>query len=113
MSGQDAGADGGLRARKTWRTGEPLHGMIYFVPEAVEAYARLGITGRAGYFASRAAPMGAVSADVVVSTFFNFNQELVHAAIPHACTSSGLKLKNVETTTSADTAPIGAARDAK
>ena len=51
---------GALRARKTWRTLEPLHGMIYFVPEAAEAYERLGITGRSGYFASRAAPMGAV-----------------------------------------------------
>ena len=69
-------------ARKTWRTLEPLHGMVYFVPEAAEAYARLGIAGQAGYFASRAAPMGAVTADVVVSTFFNFNPELVHAAIP-------------------------------
>ncbi len=81
MSGAAADSDA-LRARKTWRTLEPLHGMIYFVPEATEAYARLGITGRAGYFASRAAPMGAVTADVVVSTFFNFNPELVHAAIP-------------------------------
>ena len=78
-AGGDAAA---LRARKTWRTLEPLHGMIYFVPEAAQAYERLGITGRAGYFASRAAPMGAVTADVVVSTFFNFNPELVHAAIP-------------------------------
>ncbi len=77
-------AAGALLARKTWRTLEPLHGMVYFVPEAAEAYARLGITGRAGYFASRAAPMGAVTADVVVSTFFNFNPELVHAAIPAA-----------------------------
>ncbi len=62
-----------MRARKTWRTLEPLHGMIYFVPEAAEAYARVGVTGRAGYFASRAAPMGAVPAEVVISTFFNFN----------------------------------------
>ncbi len=76
------GAAGALRARKTWRTLEPLHGMVYFVPEAAEAYGRLGITGRAGYFASRSAPMGAVTADVVVSTFFNFNPALVHAAIP-------------------------------
>ena len=76
--------DGALRARKTWRTLEPLHGMVYFVPEAADAYQRLGITGRAGYFASRVAPMGAVRADVVVSTFFNFNPELVHAAIPGA-----------------------------
>jgi len=73
---------GAVRARRTWRTLEPLHGMIYFVPEAAEAYARLGITGRAGYFASRAAPMGAVTADVVVSTFFNFKPALVHEAIP-------------------------------
>jgi hypothetical protein len=73
-----------LLARKTWRTIEPLHGMIYFVPEAAEEYAKLGIVGRSGYFASRAAPMGAVTAEVVVSTFFNFNPELVHAAIPAA-----------------------------
>jgi hypothetical protein len=71
-------------ARKTWRTVEPLHGMIYFVPEASETYARLGITGRSGYFASRAAPMGAVGAEVVIATFFNFNPDLVHAAIPRA-----------------------------
>jgi hypothetical protein len=76
--------DGAVRARKTWRTVEPLHGMIYFVPEASEAYAQLGITGRDGYFASRAAPLGAVSAEVVGATFFNFNPELVHAAIPRA-----------------------------
>lgn len=86
MTGDGAPAQGAaaLLARKTWRTVEPLHGMIYFVPEAAEAYARLGITGTAGYFASRAAPMGAVSADVVIATFFNFNPELVRAAIPDA-----------------------------
>jgi len=58
--------------------------MIYFVPEAADAYARLGLNGRHGYFASRSAPMGAVSAEVVVSTFFNFNPDLVRAAIPAA-----------------------------
>ncbi len=73
-----------LLARKTWRTVEPLHGMIYFVPEAAEAYAALGITGTNGYFASRAAPMGAVSAEVVISTFYNFKPDLVRAAIPGA-----------------------------
>ena len=73
-----------LLARKTWRTVEPLHGMIYFVPEASDAYERLGITGRAGYFASRAAPMGAVAAELVIATFFNFNPDLVRAAIPRA-----------------------------
>ncbi len=82
MSDRSEVDSGAVRARKTWRTLEPLHGMIYFVPEAAEAYARLGIVGRAGYFASRAASMGAVTADVVVSTFFNFNPALVHEAIP-------------------------------
>ncbi|HEX3796188.1 MAG TPA: hypothetical protein VHV57_16975 [Acidimicrobiales bacterium] len=77
-------SENAVLARKTWRTLEPLHGMIYFVPEAAEAYAALGITGRDGYFASRSAPMGAVTAEVVISTFFNFNPELVHKAIPKA-----------------------------
>jgi len=76
--------DSALRARKTWRTVEPLHAMIYFVPEGADAYSRLGIKGSAGYFASRSAPLGAVSADVVVATFFNFNPELVRSAIPGA-----------------------------
>src|SRR5438105_7371763 len=71
-------------ARKTWRTLEPLHGLIYFAPEATERYAALGIDGRAGYFASRAAAMGPVSAEVVIATFFNFNPDLVRAAIPAA-----------------------------
>jgi hypothetical protein len=71
-------------ARKTWRTLEPYHGMIYFVPEAVERYAALGVTGRAGYFASRAAPMGPVPAEVVIATFFNFYPGLVRGVIPAA-----------------------------
>jgi hypothetical protein len=75
---------GALLARKTWRTVEPLHGMIYFVPEAAEEYATLGIAGRDGYFASRSAPMGAVAPEVVIATFFNFNPHLIHHAIPRA-----------------------------
>ena len=49
-----------LTARKTWRTVEPLHGMIYFAPEAAASYAALGLAPEAGYFASRSAAMGAV-----------------------------------------------------
>lgn len=65
-------------ARKMWRTLEPYHGMIYFSPHAAEAYRSFGVTGQRGYFASRSAPMGAVSGEVVVATFFNFSPELVH-----------------------------------
>ncbi|MFI1995592.1 hypothetical protein [Actinoplanes sp. NPDC020271] len=70
--------------RQTWRLAEPLHGMIYFVPEAHERYAALGLTGRDGYFASRAAAMGAVGAEPVVAAFYNFNPRLVTAALPAA-----------------------------
>ena len=70
-----------LTARKTWRTAEPLHSMIYFAPEAAESYARLGIRSEAGYFASRSAPMGAVGAETVIATFYNFRPELVRRAM--------------------------------
>jgi hypothetical protein len=70
-----------LTARKTWRTVEPLHGMVYFAPEAAESYRKLGLVGQSGYFASRSAPMGAVSAGTVVATFFNFRPSLVHESM--------------------------------
>lgn len=69
-------------ARKTWRTLEPYHGFVYFAPEAAAAYRALGIEGTDGYFASRAAAMGAVPADVVIATFFNFHPDRVRHAIP-------------------------------
>jgi len=68
--------------RKTWRTLEPYHGAIYFVPESNEEYRRVGVQDpMAGYFASRAAAMGAVSADVVIATFFNFDHGLVRQSM--------------------------------
>ncbi len=73
-----------LVARRTWRTLEPLHGMIYFAPEAPARYRALGLDPIAGYFASRAAPLGRVGAGAVAATFFNFNPALVGSAIPAA-----------------------------
>src|SRR5438270_7955164 len=99
-------------ARKTWRTLEPLHGLIYFAPEAAERYAALGIDGRAGYFASRAAAMGPVSAEVVIATFFNFNPDLVRAGIPaawHTTTTDKMLAARLE---AADAALRGALGDA-
>jgi hypothetical protein len=69
-------------ARKMHRTLEPFHGMIYFSPEAAREYRELGSErDRSGYFASRAAPMGAVRAEVVTATFFNFNPDLVNESM--------------------------------
>lgn len=56
------------------------HRFVYFVPEAAEEYAALGITGRAGYFTSRAAPMGVVPDEVILATFYNFSERAVRSA---------------------------------
>ena len=72
-------------ARRCFRTAEPIHGMIYFTPYGPECYARAGIIHqRMTYFASRSAAMGAVPAETVIATFFNFSPELVRRAIPAA-----------------------------
>ena len=64
-------------SRKTWKSLEPVHAMIYFVPEGPEEYAKLGLdiaNNRASaYFPARAAALGAVSTSVVQATFFNFS----------------------------------------
>ena len=73
--------DATVYARQLWRTLEPYHGMIYFVPEAEAAYEELGVTGRSGYFGSRSAAMGAVGPLVVQATFFNFHPRLVESAM--------------------------------
>src|SRR6478609_5739267 len=70
--------------RALWLRLEPAHGFIYFAPEAAVRYEALGLEDRAGYFASRSAAMGAVGPDVVIATFFNFDPELVRAALPRA-----------------------------
>ena len=72
-------------ARKVSRTVNPLASIVFLAPEAAKAYADAGLPkGRMGYFAGRAAPMGAVTAEVVVATFYNFQPGLVRSVIPEA-----------------------------
>ncbi|MBQ0896941.1 hypothetical protein KBX37_28265, partial [Micromonospora sp. U56] len=71
-------------ARAAWRRAEPIHAMIYFAPEARQRYDALGLDGLTGYFASRSAAFGAVPAEPVIATFFNFKPALVRAALPAA-----------------------------
>ncbi|MDQ0377170.1 SCO6745 family protein [Amycolatopsis thermophila] len=74
-------------AYRCHRVLEPLHSFVYFAPEAEQALTAAGLRpGRMGYFASRSAPMGRVTADVVAATFYNFNPELVARHIPRAWT---------------------------
>ncbi|MEU4695372.1 hypothetical protein [Actinoplanes sp. NPDC023714] len=71
--------------RLAWRVTEPIHAMIYFVPEAPEAYAKAGLDdGGAAYFASRGAVFGPCGPGVVAATFYNFNPALVARALPAA-----------------------------
>jgi len=74
-----------LIARKLARTANPYPSIIFLVPEAERAATAAGLPrGPMGYFAGRAAPMGAVPAEVVIATFYNFRPELVRACIPAA-----------------------------
>jgi len=71
--------------RRAHHATNSLHSLIYFAPEAEQHLTAAGLEpGRMGYFASRAAPMGAVGAGVVTATFYNFSPALVAAAIPRA-----------------------------
>lgn len=72
-------------ARFLWQRLEAYHGLIYFVPESDQHYTALGLdAGMMGYFASRAAAMGQVPAEVVVATFYNFEPARVRALVPQA-----------------------------
>ena len=76
-------------ARRAWTLFEPIHAIVYFAPETRENYAAAGLRGGwMGYFASRSAPMGAVSAEVVTAVFHNFQPAMVRRAIPDAWTYS-------------------------
>lgn len=70
-------------ARVIWSGLEHLHAVTYFAPECRETARTLGLRGFwAGYFACRAAPMGAVTAGPVVAAFYNFHPAMVRRAIP-------------------------------
>ncbi len=73
------------RVRSLWWALEPYHAVVYFAPDAKSTYEAIGLKGFwMGYFASRAAPLGAVPAEVVTATFYNFHPDMVARAIPDA-----------------------------
>jgi hypothetical protein len=66
-----------------WTLFEPIHAVTYFTPEGRSAYEQAGLRGFwRGYFAGRAAPLGAVGPAVVTASFFNFAPAFVARAIP-------------------------------
>jgi hypothetical protein len=70
-------------ARSMWILFEPIHAVTYFAPEARSAFEQAGLRGFwRGYFAGRAAPLGAAGAAVVTASFFNFAPAFVARAVP-------------------------------
>jgi len=74
--------------RRMWDAVERFHaGPVYLEPECRAEAAAAGCRGFwMGYFATRAAPMGAVGAATVESIFFYFSPGRVRRAIPDAWT---------------------------
>lgn len=78
---------GAPAARQLWRLLEPIHAVAYFSPEPLAQLKAAGYRGfRMGYFAGRAAPLGAAPADLVHALFYNFSYRHVARAIPAAWT---------------------------
>jgi len=72
-------------ARLLWSLIEPVHAVSYFSQPCADAMDEVGLKGFwMGYFAGRAAPLGACPAAVVAATFYNFAPARVRRAIPEA-----------------------------
>lgn len=79
------GAGGPHLARRMWWLFEPYHDVVYFTPESRAAADALGCRGGwMGYFAMRAAPLGAAPPELVTALFYSFPPALVHRALPYA-----------------------------
>lgn len=73
----------GRTARLMWAHFEPVHAVTYFHPRARAAYEAVGLRGYwRGYFAGRAAPLGATEAAPVIAVFFSFAPPMVSRALP-------------------------------
>ena len=70
-------------ARRLWALAEPYHALTYFAAESGAAAEDRGLHGFwSGYFAFRAAPLGAVGAEVVTAVFYNFAPAFVARRVP-------------------------------
>lgn len=74
-------------SRRLWRAVETVHAVTYFSDESLDAAKVCGYRGFwMGYFAFRAAPLGAVGPAAVEALFNNFHAERVTRALPDAWT---------------------------
>jgi hypothetical protein len=74
-------------ARRFWAAIEPIHAVVYFAPEPLEAARKTGLRGFwMSYFAGRVAPLGALPAPAVEAMTYGFAPGIVARAIPDAWT---------------------------
>lgn len=70
-------------ARAMWTLYEPIHAITYFADEARAEFEAAGLRGFwRGYFAGRAAPLGAIGPAPVVGLFNTFAPSMVERALP-------------------------------
>ncbi|MEU6340866.1 hypothetical protein ABZ883_07925 [Streptomyces sp. NPDC046977] len=83
MTGTGTTASATATARRMWRLLEAVHSVTYFTSEARAASEEAGLRGFwRGYFACRAAPLGAVGPAPVTAAFFSFAPGMVARALP-------------------------------
>jgi hypothetical protein len=72
-----------IDSRALWVAAESIHAVTYFAPTCRGALRDAGLKGFwSGYFAARAAPLGAVGAGPVIAAFANFHPAMVARAVP-------------------------------
>ncbi|NDU75562.1 hypothetical protein GWI34_23490 [Actinomadura sp. DSM 109109] len=74
-------------ARQMWHQLEPLHALFWYSPEVFAEARALGYdveTRWPSYFAWRAAPLGAASAEAVSAAFYSFSPRAVAEHVPAA-----------------------------
>ncbi len=72
-------------SRQMWEAVERYHQLCYWASEVREEGTRAGLKGVwMNYFATRVAPLGAVSPETVQSLFFYYSPDRIHRAIPDA-----------------------------
>lgn len=73
--------------RELWSLVEPVHAIAYFAPPVSGCLSEIGLHGFwNGYFAGRAAPMGAVGPGPATAAFFGFAPSMVAKAVPKVWT---------------------------
>lgn len=84
MTGDErsSGADWRELSRRAGKASHRLVGWIYWEPEAVTAYAELGVPDGLGYYiASRGAPLGAAGNVVVTAAFYSIHPDFVAVSL--------------------------------